>query len=187
VANLLAGLQLALTQPIRIDDVVIVEGEWGRIEEIRNTFVVVRIWDLRRLVVPLSHFIEKPFQNWTRVTADLLGTVFVHVDYTTPVEQVRSELKAILDTTPMWDGKVWNLQVTEASERTIQLRALMSAPDASTAWDLRCHVRERLLDYLQRAHPQALPRSRAEVLAELNSADAPQRSQRAAETPADSG
>ena len=170
VANLLAGLQLAMTQPIRIDDVVIVEGEWGRIEEITNTFVIVCIWDLRRLVVPLSYFIEKPFQNWTRVTADLLGTVFVHVDYTMPVEAVRSELKAILDGTPLWDGKVWVLQVTDTTEHTVQLRALMSARDAGTAFDLRCHVREKLIDFLQREHPGSLPRTRAEVLAELNAA-----------------
>ncbi|MDH3209987.1 MAG: mechanosensitive ion channel family protein [Burkholderiaceae bacterium] len=168
VANLLAGIQLALTQPIRIDDVVIVEGEWGRIEEIRNTFVVVRIWDLRRLMVPLSHFIEKPFENWTRVTADLLGTVFVYVDYTTPIEDVRRELKTILESSELWDGKVWNLQVTDTTERTVKLRALMSASDASTAWDLRCYVRERLIEYLQRQHPEALPRARADVLAKMN-------------------
>jgi hypothetical protein len=162
VGNLLAGLQLALTQPIRIDDVVIVEGEWGRIEEIRNTFVVVRIWDQRRLIVPLSYFIDHPFQNWTRRTADILGTVFVHVDYRTPVEAVRSELKAILDATPLWDRKVWNLQVTDADARTLQLRALMSAADASNAWDLRCYVRERLVDFLQR-HPDWLPRVRGDL------------------------
>ena len=165
LTNLLAGLQLALTQPIRIDDVVIVEGEWGRIEEIRNTFVIVRIWDLRRLVVPLTYFIEKPFQNWTRVTADLLGTVFLFVDYRTPMEAVRTELKRILDESGLWDGKVWNLQVTDATEHSVQLRCLMSAPDASQAWDLRCLVRERLIEWLQQAHPQALPRARAEVLA----------------------
>lgn len=162
VGNLLAGLQLALTQPIRLDDVVIVEGEWGRIEEIRNTFVVVCIWDLRRLVVPLSYFIERPFQNWTRRTADLLGTVEVHVDYATPVEPVRNELKRILDATPLWDGKVWNLQVTDADARTLKLRAMMSAPDAGTAWDLRCHVREQLVHFVQQ-HPQWLPRLRGEL------------------------
>ncbi len=176
VANLLAGLQLAMTQPIRIDDVVIVEGEWGRIEEITNTFVIVCIWDLRRLVVPLSYFIEKPFQNWTRVTADLLGTVFVYVDYSAPVDAVRNELKSILDGTPLWDGKVWGLQVTDTSEHTVQLRALMSARDAGTAFDLRCHVREKLIDYLQREHLQSLPRTRADVVAELNAAQGAQRS-----------
>ncbi len=163
ISNLLAGIQVALTEPIRLDDVVIVEGEWGRIEEIRMTYVAVRIWDERRLVVPLSYFIEKPFQNWTRKTANLLGTVFLYVDYTVPVEEVRRELHRILEATPLWDGSVWNLQVTEATERTVQLRALMSASDASKAWDLRCHVRERLIEFLQRRYPESLPRVRAEV------------------------
>ncbi len=163
ISNVLAGMQVALTEPIRLDDVVIVEGEWGRIEEIRMSYVVVRIWDERRLVVPLSYFIEKPFQNWTRKTADLLGTVVLHVDYTVPVDAVREELHRILEASKLWDGKVWNLQVTDASERAMQLRALMSAPDASTAWDLRCHVRERLIGFLQRRHPESLPRVRAEI------------------------
>ncbi len=160
LSNLLAGVQIALTEPIRIDDVVIVEGEWGWIEEIGTTYVVVRIWDLRRLVVPLSYFIEHPFQNWTRVTADLLGTVFVYADYTVPVEEVRAELLRILQASGMWDGKVWGLQVTDASEHTIQLRALMSAPDSGSAWDLRCHVREKLIAFLQQRHPESLPRLR---------------------------
>ena len=163
LSNLIAGVQLAFTQPIRIDDVVIVEGEWGWVEEIRTTYVVVRIWDLRRLVLPLSYFIEKPFQNWTRVTADLLGTVFLYADYTVPLEEVRQELKRILDSTDMWDGKVWGLQVTDASDRTIQMRALMSAPNSGTAWNLRCHVREKLITFLQTRHPQSLPKTRAEV------------------------
>ncbi len=166
ISNLLAGIQVALAEPIRLDDVVIVEGEWGRIEEIRMTYVVVRIWDDRRLVVPLSYFIEKPFQNWTRRASNLLGTVFVHVDYTVPVEEVRQELHRILKASPLWDGRVWNLQVTEAGERTLQLRALMSAGDASTAWDLRCHVRERLIEFLQRRYPDSLPRVRAQVRGE---------------------
>jgi small-conductance mechanosensitive channel len=160
LSNLLAGVQIALTEPIRIDDVVIVDGEWGRIEEIGTTYVVVRIWDLRRLVVPLSYFIEHPFQNWTRVTADLLGTVFVYADYTVPVEEVRVELRRILQASGMWDGKVWGLQVTDATEHTIQLRALMSAPDSGSAWDLRCHVREKLIAFLQLRHPESLPRLR---------------------------
>ncbi len=124
---------------------------------------MVRIWDLRRLVVPLSEFIDKPFQNWTRNTANLLGRVYLHVDYATPVEAVREQLKAILDASKLWDGQVWNLQVTEAGDRTLQLRALMSAADASIAWDLRCEVREKLIDFLQREHPNALPRLRAYV------------------------
>lgn len=163
LASLVAGIQIALTQPIRIEDVVIIEGEWGWIEEIRTTYVVVRIWDLRRLVVPLSYFIENPFQNWTRVTANLLGTVFLYVDYTIPVGEVRQELHRILQTSGMWDGKVWNLQVSDSKEHTLELRALMSAPDGGKAWDLRCHVREKLVQFLQEHHPQSLPRARAEV------------------------
>ncbi|MGD8868259.1 MAG: mechanosensitive ion channel [Gemmatimonadales bacterium] len=163
ISNLIGGLQIALTEPIRLDDVVIVEGEWGRVEEIGTTYVVVRIWDLRRLVVPLSYFIEQPFQNWTRVTADLLGTVFVYADYNVPVERVRSELHSILEASGLWDGKVWGLQVTDTNERTMQLRALMSASDSSQAWDLRCHVREKLVGFLQREYPDSLPVTRAEL------------------------
>jgi small-conductance mechanosensitive channel len=169
ISNLLAGVQVALTEPIRLDDVVIIEGEWGRIEEIRMTYVVVRIWDERRLVVPLSYFMEKPFQNWTRTTADILGAVSIHVDYSVPVEEVRQELNRLLKASELWDGKVWNLQVTEAGERTITLRALMSARDASTAWDLRCHVRERLIGFLQRHYSESLPRIRAELRREETS------------------
>jgi len=164
LTNLLAGLQIAMTQPIRIEDVVIVEGEWGWIEEITTTFVIVRVWDLRRLVVPLSYFIEKPFQNWTRKTADLLGTVFIYTDYTVPVEAVREELHKILANSGMWDGKVWGLQVTNASDRAVELRALMSAPSSSQAWDLRCYVREKLIAFLQEKYPGSLPRNRADVV-----------------------
>ena len=163
MSNLIAGMQVALTQPIRLDDVVIVDGEWGRIEEIRTTYVVVRIWDLRRLIVPLSYFIERPFQNWTRNTADLLGTVFLYTDYTVPVQVVRAELQRILKNSGMWDGRVWGLQVTNCSDRTMELRALMSAADSSTAWDLRCHVREELIRFLQDHHPQSLPKMRVEA------------------------
>jgi len=160
VGNLIAGLQVAMTQPIRIDDVVIVEGEWGRIEEIRSTFVVVRVWDERRLVVPLTHFIEKPFQNWTRRTADLIGTVFLRADYRLPVDEVRSELSRIVAASPHWDGKVCILQVTEAGERSIELRALVSAASSSAAWDLRCEVRERLVAFVRDRHPDCLPVAR---------------------------
>jgi small-conductance mechanosensitive channel len=170
LSNLIAGLQIALTQPIRLDDVVIVEGEWGRIEEITNTYIVVRIWDLRRLVVPLSYFIEKPFQNWTRQTSDLLGTVYLNVDYTVPLDELRAELQRILKASERWDGKVWVLQVVEATERTIQLRALMSAPDASTAWDLRCEVREGLIAFIRERFPDSLPRTRAEIRGALDTA-----------------
>src|SRR5580704_8218200 len=163
LSNLLAGVQIALSQPIRLEDVVIVEGEWGWIEEITTTFVVVRIWDLRRLVLPISYFIEKPFQNWTRNTADLLGTVFVYADYTVPVDAVREELHRVLQASGMWDGKVWGLQVTNATEHTLEMRALMSAPGSSQSWDLRCHVREKLVAFLQQNHPQSLPRTRGEI------------------------
>jgi small-conductance mechanosensitive channel len=163
LSNVIAGIQIALTQPIRIDDVVIVEGEWGWIEEIGSTYVVVRIWDLRRMVLPLTYFMEKPFQNWTRRTADILGTVFLYTDYTIPVEEVRQELHRVLQSTKLWDGKTWGLQVTNASEHTMELRALMSAPDSGTAWDLRCYVREKLIGFLQEKYPQSLPRVRAEL------------------------
>ena len=162
LATVLAGIQIAITQPIRIDDVVIVENEWGRIEEITLTYVVVRIWDLRRLVLPITYFIEKPFQNWTRVTADILGTVYLYTDYTVPTEAIRAELQRIVKSCSQWDGKVCGLQVTDATERAVQLRALVSAADASAAWNLRCYVREKLVEFIQKQYPQALPRTRAE-------------------------
>jgi small-conductance mechanosensitive channel len=163
LGNFIAGLQIAITQPIRIDDVVIVEGEWGRIEEVTLTYVVVRIWDLRRLVVPITYFIEKPFQNWTRVSADLLGTVFLYVDYTVPVEAIRAELKRLLEDSAEWDKKVCAVQITNATERTVELRALMSAGDASSLFSLRCMVREKLVDFIRKNYPDALPKLRAEL------------------------
>jgi len=162
IALLFAGFQIALTQPIRIDDVVIVENEWGRIEEITLTYVVVRVWDKRRLVVPISYFIEKSFQNWTRVSADLLGTVYLYCDYSVPVQAVREELKRILEQSEDWDGEVCVVQVTDTTEKTMAVRALMSAIDASRLWNLRCQVREKLIDFIQREFPESLPRFRAE-------------------------
>ena len=138
--NLFAGFQVALTQPIRIDDVVIAENEWGRIEEITLTYVAVRIWDLRRLILPLSYFIERPFQNWTRTQTDIVGTVFLYTDYTIPVDAVREELTRIVGQSQNWDGKVCTLQVTNATERTLELHALASAVDGAKAWDLRCEI-----------------------------------------------
>jgi len=167
LSNLIAGLQMAITQPIRIDDVVIVEGEWGRIEEITATYVVVRIWDLRRLIVPLSYFIEKPFQNWTRASADMLGTVFVYVDYTVPVERVRAKVEEIVKNSPLWDGKVVGVQVTDAKSDTLELRALASAANSGDIWNLRCELREKLIDFLQSEYPHALPRQRAQVVADI--------------------
>ena len=165
-ASLIAGLQVALTQPIRIDDAVVVEGEWGWIEEIESTYVVIRLWDLRRLIVPLTYFIEKPFQNWTRTTAEIIGTVFVYVDYTLPVEPVRAELQRILKESSLWNGKTCVLQVTDFTETTMQLRCLMSANSSSIAFDLRCHVRENMIRFLQESYPQCLPTRRDAVTIE---------------------
>src|SRR5260370_2697009 len=164
LSNLIAGLQVAVTQPIRIGDSVVVEGEWGWIEKITTTYVVVRIWDLRRLILPLTYFIEKPFQNWTHTSSDLLGTVMLYADYTVPVEEVRRELHRILLSTEMWDRKVWALQVTDLTEQAIQIRSLMSASSASKAFDLRLLVRENLIKFLQEQYPQCLPRRRGELL-----------------------
>jgi small-conductance mechanosensitive channel len=163
IATFIAGIQIAVSQPIRVDDVVIVENEWGRIEEITLTYVVVRIWDLRRLIVPITYFIEKPFQNWTRVSADILGTVFLYTDYSVPVDAIREQLHKILTASQNWDGKVCVLQVTNATDRTMEIRALMSASDASIAWTLRCEVREKLIEFIKSQYPQALPKVRAEL------------------------
>ncbi len=166
LGNLLAGLQIALTQPIRIEDVVIIEGEWGQIEEITGTYVVVRIWDQRRMVVPLQWFIEHPFQNWTRRTADILGTVFLWVDYRMPLAPMRQRLQEVCAEAPEWDGRLCLLQVFEAGERAMQVRVLVSGADAGRVWDLRCRVREELIHFVQREYPQYLPRLRAEVNSE---------------------
>jgi small-conductance mechanosensitive channel len=160
LSNLIAGVQIALTQPIRIGDVVVVEGEWGKIEEIYTTYVVVKIWDLRRLVLPLSYFIERPFQNWTRRTDNLLATVFLYADYTVPVEVVRQELHRVLLASNLWDGTVWRLQVTKMTAQTVELRAMISATDSDNAWDLQCHVREKLIEFMQTHIPGSLPKTR---------------------------
>ena len=164
ISTLLAGIQLSITQPVRIGDTVIVENEWGWIEEITLTYVVVKVWDLRRLVVPMNHFLDKPFQNWSKVSPEILGTVEVYADFRVDVAAVRAELKRILEqeSEGLWDGKVQGLQVTNCSERAMLLRALVSAPDAGKAWDLRCLVREKLIGWLQR-QPQGLPLVRAEA------------------------
>lgn len=163
IATILAGVQIAFTQPFRIDDVVIVEDEWGRIEEINLTYVVVKIWDERRLVVPTTYFLEKPFQNWTRTEAQILGTVYILTDYQVPFIKLREELTRLLESTPLWDKRVNVLQVTDTKENTIELRALMSARDASIAWDLRVFVREKLISYLQNNYPESLPRTRVNI------------------------
>jgi small-conductance mechanosensitive channel len=162
-ASIIAGLQVAFTQPIRIDDSVLVEGEWGWIEEIETTYVVIRLWDLRRLIVPLTYFIERPFQNWTRTTSEIIGTVFLYVDYSLPVAPVREEFHRILKDTKLWNNRTAALQVTDFTERAMQLRAIMSANSSSAAFDLRCLVRERLIAFLQQNYPESLPLNRAQL------------------------
>lgn len=163
LGNLIAGIQIALTQPIRIEDAVIVEGEWGWIEEVTSTYVVVRIWDWRRMVLPLTYFIEHPFQNWTRITASLIGSVYLYMDYTIPVDAVRQELNRLVKTTDKWRGEVCVLQVSDAKDHVIELRALADAKDAGTAWDLRCYLRENLIKFVQENYPASLPKARAEL------------------------
>ena len=160
IGTILAGIQIAITQPIKIDDVVIVEGEWGRIEEITLTYVVVKIWDKRRLVVPSTFFIENSFQNWTKTSADILGTVFLYTDYKVPFDALRKELTRILKSTDLWDGEVNNIQVTDSKANYVEVRALMSAKDSSSAWDLRVMVREKLIVFLQKNYPESLAHTR---------------------------
>ena len=163
LSSLIAGVQIAMTQPIRIDDAVVVENEWGWIEEITSTYVVIKLWDWRRLIVPLSYFIEKPFQNWTRDGAAIIGSVLLYVDYSVPVERVREKLSEIVKASKLWDGRVVNLQVSDAKDHVIELRALVSAQTSPRAWDLRCEVREKLIAFLREDCPQALPRQRADI------------------------
>lgn len=163
LTNLIAGVQLAMTQPIRLEDAVIVENEWGNIEEINSTYVVVRLWDWRRMIVPLTYFIEKPFQNWTRESASLIGTAYIYVDYRAPVGAIRDKLTDLVKHSKLWDGRVVNLQVTDAKEGTIELRCLASAGSAGQAFDLRCEIREKLIAFLQEEYPEALPRRRTEI------------------------
>ena len=157
IGNLIAGVQIALTQPIKIGDVVVIEGEWGHIGEITAAYVVVYIWDKRRLIVPLSQIVNQPLENWTRKTKDLLGTVKLSLDYRAPIDEIRAAYKTVLDESELWDGEAWSVLVTGADDHTITVRALYSAPDASVEWSLRCLVREQLIGFLQREHPYALP------------------------------
>ncbi|GLK86505.1 mechanosensitive ion channel family protein [Ancylobacter defluvii] len=161
--NLIAGIQLAVTQPIRIDDALLVEGEWGNVEEITSTYVVIRIWDWRRLILPLSYFIEQPFQNWTREGSALIGTVMIYLDYSVPVDAVRAKVEEIVKTSPLWDRKVVNVQVTDFRESVMEVRILVSASNSGRTFDIRCEVREKLIAFLQQAYPAALPRLRAEI------------------------
>ncbi|WP_312144886.1 mechanosensitive ion channel family protein [Brevundimonas sp.] len=163
LTNLIAGIQIATAQPIRLDDAVIVEGEWGRVEEITSTYVVVKLWDWRRMILPLTYFIQKPFQNWTRDNASLIGVAFLYVDYEAPIDRLRVRLEAIAHASPLWDGDVVSLQVTDITDRVAQVRCLTSAKNASIAFDLRCEVREKMLAFMRDECPQALPRDRFDL------------------------
>lgn len=166
VANILAGLQIAFSEPIRIDDVVVVQGEWGRVEEITASYVVIKIWDLRRLIVPLNYFIENSFQNWSRESTDIMGTAFLYVDYSVPVEALRAQLEAIVHPHPLWDGKVCGLQVTNLTDRTMELRCLMSSHTSSRNFDLRCDVREQMTAFIREHYPNAFPTTRFAAVGE---------------------
>lgn len=170
LSNFLAGFQIAFTQPIRIDDALLVEGEWGKVEEITLTYVVVRIWDERRLILPINYFIEKPFQNWTRTGSHILGTVFIYTDYNVPLPALREEFDRLLKTTALWDQRASVLQVTNLSERTVELRALVSANDSGQAFDLRCFIRENMLTFIQKNYPESLPKTRILMLEEKGKA-----------------
>jgi small-conductance mechanosensitive channel len=173
LTNLIAGIQIAITQPIRIDDAVIVEKEWGNVEEIGATYVVVRLWDWRRLVLPLSYFIQNPFQNWTRESSALIGTSMLYVDHTAPVERLRAKLDEIVRASPLWDGKVINLAVTDLSDRAMEVRCLVSARNAGAAFDLRCEVREKMMAFIAQDLPEALPRRRWAPAAESQAPSLP--------------
>ena len=157
---ILAGIQIAFTQPVRLDDVVIVEGEWGRIEEITLTYVVVKIWDERRLILPVTWFLEKPFQNWTRTTSDIIGTIFLYVDYSFPVDSMRKIIPELLKGNKNWDGRVWNVQVTNISEHNKELRIMLSSSDSSKNWELKTELREKLVDFINENHPDSFAKRR---------------------------
>ncbi|MGM0951795.1 MAG: mechanosensitive ion channel family protein [Pseudomonadota bacterium] len=178
LSNLLAGMQIALTQPFRIDDVLHVQGEWCWVEEVTATYVVVRVWDLRRLVIPLQWFIENPFQNWSRNNSELLGTVFIWVDYTMPIEPLRQEFNRLLASSNLWDGHLATVQVTDSSDQAMQVRFLMSAPDSTRNWDLRCAVREGLVTFIQQNYPAQLPRLRARLVESNTDSEEPHDEQR---------
>ncbi|HUJ02353.1 MAG TPA: mechanosensitive ion channel domain-containing protein, partial [Rhizomicrobium sp.] len=158
--NLIAGIQIAVTQPIRIDDVVVVEGEWGQVEELNSTYITIRLWDRRRLILPLNYFLEKPFENWTHNGTSIIGTVMFYLDYTVQIEKLRAKLQEILSQSELWDRDVSSLQVTDAKTDTIEVRVIASAANSSDVWDLRCEIREKMLDYIKSELPHALPRHR---------------------------
>jgi small-conductance mechanosensitive channel len=163
LGNLLAGFQIAFTQPLRIDDALLVEGEFGRVEEITLTYVVLHLWDQRRMILPINYFIEKPFQNWTRTTAEMMGTVILYLDYSVPLEPLREEFKRLLDASPLWDKRVSAVQVTGATERDVEVRLLMSARNSSEVFDLRCYIRENLILFIRENYPESLPKTRMEL------------------------
>jgi len=163
LSTLIAGIQIAITQPISIDDVVVVENETGRIEEITLTYVVVQLWDQRRLIVPITWFIDRPFQNWTRASSELLGTVFLYMDYAIQPEVLRRELERIVSSTPLWDKRVVKMHVSNTSEKSIEMRALVSAANSSELWELRCLVREQLIEFIKRDYPGWLPKVTMEM------------------------
>jgi small-conductance mechanosensitive channel len=173
LANFFAGLQIALTQPIRIHDVVTIEGEFGHVEELSSAYVIIRLWDLRRLVVPLSYFIEKPFQNWTRSSSRILGTVFLHMDYSVPIETIRKKAREIVEDSGLWDKQVFSVQVTDMKENALEIRVLVSAADSGRCWDLRCEVREKLIEFIRTEYPGALPQHRPAALLEGNGQQRP--------------
>jgi small-conductance mechanosensitive channel len=160
LSTIIAGLQVAITQPILIDDVVIVEGEWGVIEEITLTYVVIRVWDQRRLIVPITYFLEKSFQNWTRISSDLIGTVFLYADFLIPLDEIRAESQRIVEASKLWDRRVFVVQVTDFKTDCVEIRILASAGTAPALFDLRCEIREKILSYLQQKYPSAFPRIR---------------------------
>ena len=167
IGSVLAGIQIAITQPIRIEDAVFVENEWGWVEEITLTYVVIRLWDKRRLIVPITYFTEKPFQNWTRQDAEIIGSVFIYTGYNVPVAAMRAELDRLLENTPLWNGRVKNVQVVDTTNREVQIRILVTGKDSPTVWDLRCYVREGLIAWLNTHHPEALPQTRVVLESDL--------------------
>lgn len=163
LASVFTGFQIAFTQPLKIGDNIHVENEFGTIEEITLTHVTIRLWDLRRLVLPINYLLEKPYQNWSHPTSDLLGTIFIYVDYNANLEAIRTELGKILQSTPLWDKKFYNLQLTELKEHTMELRILLSAKDAGDLWNLRCYVREKIIQYIREQFPHILPKIQTQI------------------------
>ncbi|GAB4000374.1 mechanosensitive ion channel [Spirosoma daeguense] len=171
LANLLAGIQIAFNQQIRLDDAVVVEKEWGRVEEINLTNVIVRLWDRRRLILPITYFVETPFENWTRSDASITGAVFLYLDYNTPIDKLREQARKIAEEDPLWNGDVFALQITDTQPTCIVIRVLMSAKDAPSAFDLRCHLREKLITFLRDEYPQSLPQTRLLLAEEMKPKD----------------